>query len=121
MDFSAYINTTPEAISASLRAVAAWTRINQKPSSVAFKTRAGTVLAAQTVRIEYNSGAGEATSEAGKTPVRKLTIFGVKDHPTVTDTDIAEGYRFVLNGDEYRVIDTMLTLGEVQASCEVTG
>lgn len=120
MNFNAWLNN-PVVIDATERASAAWNRIAQKPSSIAFKNRAGTILDVQTVRIEYDSRASESTSAAGEAPVRKLTIFGVKDHATVTDTDIGEGYRFVLDGDEYRVIDTISPIGEIQASCEAVG
>ena len=39
-------------------------------------------------------------------------------HDLFTDTDVAEGYRFILNSQEYRVEALILTLGEVQALCE---
>ena len=120
MDLSAYLSDN-NAIAATNRAAAAWKRINDKPSSVTFKNRADTVLDAQTVRIEYDNRASETDSAAGRGPLRKLTIFGVKDHDTVTDTDIGEGYRFIYDGDEYRVIDVIASIGEVQASCEAIG
>lgn len=120
MDFNAYLSN-PVAIDAQNRASAAWNRIMQKPTTIAFKNKAGTVLDSQVVRIEYDNRASEASSEAGTAPLRKLTIFGVVDHGLIDDTDIGEGYRFVYLGDEYRVIDTMLTIGEIQASCEAVG
>lgn len=104
-----------------LRSALAWKRINDKPTSVAFKPTSGATLAAQTVRIESDSAASAAESAAGAAPRRKVVIFGVRNHATVADTIVAEGYRFVLNNDEYRVIDLILTLGEVQAICEATG
>jgi hypothetical protein len=118
MDLSAYLNDT-NAITAAYRAAAAWTRINDKPSSVAFKKPDGTVLTAQTVRLEYDNRATEAQGSAGKAPVRKLTIFGVRNHATVTNTIVDTGYRFVLDGREYRVVDTIVTIGEIQATAEV--
>ena len=120
VDFSLWLSDTT-AIDVNGRAAAAWKRINDKPASVAFKKPDGTVLAAQTVRLEYDNRASESEAVSGRTPVRKLIIFGVRDHTTVTDTDVAEGYRFVLSGDEYRVVDTIETLGEIQAVCEATG
>lgn len=110
-----------EAIPAANRAAAAWNRINDKPSSVAFKNAAGTIQAAQTVRIEFDSRASESESVAGQTAVRKLTIFGVRGHATIADTDMKEGYRFVLNNDQFRIVDVMYTIGEVQATAEATG
>lgn len=120
VNFSAWLSDTT-AIDANGRAAAAWKRINDKPTSIAFKKTSGTVLAAQTVRLEWDSNATESLSPAGQTAVRKLTIFGVRDHVTVADTDVAEGYRFVYQGDEYRVVDTLLTIGEIQAVAEATG
>lgn len=103
------------------RAALAYARILDKPSSVAFKTPAGTVLTAQTVRLESDNSASLAESEAGRAPRRKLIIFGVRNHATVTDTDMAEGYRFVSGNDEYKVVDIIETLGEVQGIAEAIG
>ncbi len=121
MDFNAFLTDNGGPIPPAFRAAAAWNRIGQKPSEVVFKNRAGTSLAAQTVRIEYDNRASESQSDAGKAPVRKLTIYGVVNHNLIDDTDIDEGYRFVYEGDEYRVVDTITTLGEIQATCEATG
>lgn len=104
-----------------LRAAAAWRRIQDKPTSVTFRKPGGTTLAAQTVRVESADGASIASSAAGNAPVRGVVIFGVRDHATVTSTDVGEGYRFVLGGDEYTVIDVIETLGEVQAVAVAVG
>lgn len=132
------------------RAILTWRRILDKPSSVVFRTPAGTFLAAQTVRLETDSVASPAESAAGLAPRRRLVIFGVKNYPssgvsddplsgqpiglllvltytgavvtTVVDTDIEEGYRFILTNDEYRVVDVLPNLiGEIQAVAEATG
>jgi hypothetical protein len=128
IDFSGWLGNSNNLSSvpsdtAAQRAVRAWRRINDKPSTVAFKPKTGATLAAQTVRIESDNRATEAESAAGKVPVRKLIIFGVRNHPdvTVADTDMKEGYRFVSGTDEYTVIDTIETLGEVQGIAEATG
>lgn len=103
------------------RAALAWRRINDKPSSVAFRTPAGVTLSAQTVRIEPDSAAGMATSDAGAGQVRKAVVFGVRNHATVADTAMDDGYRFVLDGDEYRCVGILKTLGEIQGYFEATG
>jgi hypothetical protein len=103
---------------AAQRAALAWRRINDKPSSVTFRTPAGVTLPAKTVRIEPDSTAGMATSEAGMGQVRKVVVFGVRGHVTVSDTDIDDGYRFVYQGDEYRCVGILTTLGEVQGYFE---
>lgn len=110
-----------DAIPAQNRAAAAWNRINDKPSSVAFKNAAGTIQAAQTVRIEYDNSASQSEDVSGQTAVRKLIVFGVRGHGTITNTDIREGYRFVYDGDEYKCVSTILTIGEIQGIFEVTG
>lgn len=103
------------------RAALAWRRINDKPTEVAFRTPAGTTLSAQTVRIEPDSSAGMATSEAGAGQVRKAVVFGVRNHATIADTVMDDGYRFVLDGDEYRCVGILKTLGEIQGYFEATG
>lgn len=103
------------------RAALAWRRINDKPTSVVFKTPAGATLSAQTVRIEPDNQADMAASEAGMGQVRKIVIFGVRDHATVTDTDIDDGYRFNYQGDEYRCVGILTTIGEIQGYFEATG
>lgn len=110
-----------EAIPAQNRAAAAWNRINDKPVSVAFKLPNGTVLAAQTVRIEYDNSASQSEAPSGQTAVRKLIVFGVRGHSTITDTNVGEGYRFVYQNGEYRVMDVITTIGEIQAIAEVVG
>lgn len=126
VDFSAWLGdggdlaATPTATEAQ-RAALAYRRILDKPSSVAFKTPAGVTLSAQTVRIEPDSSAGMATSEAGTGQVRKAVVFGVCNHATVTDTNLDDGYRFVLEGDEYRCVGILKTLGEIQGYFEATG
>lgn len=111
---------TPTATEAQ-RAALAWRRINDKPSSVVFRTPAGATLAAQTVRIEPDSAAGMATSEAGAGQVRKAVVFGVRNHAAVADTVLDDGYRFVLDGDEYRCVGILETLGEIQGYFESVG
>ena len=120
VDFALWLSDTA-AIPASGRAAAAWARINDKPTSVTFRKPDGTDLSAQTVRLEYDSRVSESETPAGQTPVRKLIIFGVKDHETVADTDIGEDYRFNYQSDAYRVVDIIYTIGEVQAVAEAIG
>lgn len=113
VNFDQWLGTS-EAISPTARAVAAWSRITDKPTSITLK-RLGT---AQTVRVEYSEGGGEAASAAGQGTVRGLVVFGVRDHPVEDDTNIRANDRFVLNNVEFEVKDVVLTLGEKQARCE---
>jgi hypothetical protein len=88
---------------------------------VAFKNAAGTTLAAQTVRVEVDNTASPAESAAGVAPRRRVIVYGVRNHPTLTDTDIREGYRFVLDNDVLRCVDVIITLGEIQGIFESVG
>lgn len=101
-----------------MRADLAYRRITDKPTSVQFRTPAGATLDAQTVRIELDSTASPTMSTAGKNARQRVVVFGIRNHDLFTDTDVAEGYRFILAGQEYRVEALILTLGEVQALCE---
>jgi len=104
-------------VNVAARAEYAWRRINDKPDSVTLyrKTVAQTD---QTVRIESLENMREATGGAGTSSLRGVVVFGVKDHPTVTDTDIQRGDTFLLNDIKYRVVDLVFVPGEVQARCE---
>ena len=103
---------------AATRAALAARRIADKPTSVAFRTPSGSTLSAQSVRVENDSTASPTMSTAGKSAARRVVVFGIRGHATESDTDVAEGYRFILAGDEFRVQAIVLTLGEVQAMCE---
>ena len=107
--------------SASQRAQDAWTRINDKPSSISL-LRDDTLpyLAAQTVRIEYSIARREVSGAGANTSVRAVTVFGIQGHATVADSDIERNDKFELDGDLYSVVNVNKTLiGEVQALCEV--
>lgn len=110
-------------VNAEVRAALAWKRIQDKPSSVTFydpNTEAAIAAGEQTVRLEYDNEAKPLTENlvSGQSPRRLLTILGVRDHASVTDTDVEMGYRFRLSGIDYRVIDVITVPGEVQATAE---
>lgn len=120
LDIGAWLSTGgggPAAQEATRAGLAA-RRIADKPTSVAFRTPSGSTLSAQTVRIESDSSASATMSAAGKNAERRVVVFGIRNHASLPDTDVAEGFRFVWEGEEYRVQAIVLTLGEVQALCE---
>lgn len=84
--------------------------INDKPSVIIIR-RGGTTLAAQTVRIEYNS----TSSKIDANTERELTVFAL---PTA---NIQQGDEFGISGDTvgtiYQVYDKITLIGEVQAYC----
>jgi len=126
LDLSAWTSGTlktaqQRTIQAQRRAADAWQRIADKPTSVVFRTDTGATLTSQTVRVEWDNRAGQANSDAGQTPRMNTIVYGIRDHATLPDTDIAEGYRFVLNGDEYTIQDVILQIGEIQGVAVANG
>lgn len=114
-DFAAWRDDT------TARAEAAWTRIQQRPVSITIR-RGTDMLDEQTVRVELSSSAREdldVRRGLNLLPgVQRAVVFGVRNHPTVADTDIQRGDRFVLAQTEYEVIAVIVLPGEVQATCE---
>ena len=104
-----------------MRADLAYRRITDKPSSIQFRTPAGTTLDAQTVRIELDSTASPTMSTAGKNARQRVVVFGIKGHDLFTDSDIKPGYRFTLWNEEFRCEDVIVTLGEIQGLFEAVG
>jgi hypothetical protein len=104
-------------ISPRTRAIDIWRSIQGAPFVVTFKTPTGT-LAAQTIRIAYDDSATEPASAAGLGAVRPLLLFGVRDHPSQSDTNMKEGYRFVYLNREYTVLDVIVLPGEIRARGE---
>jgi hypothetical protein len=101
------------AISAEKRANLAWRLIQRNPTAITFY-RGSAYLAAQTVRVTFDRYQVEVR-EAGEATVRRVVIFGVQGHATVTDTDIDVGDRFAIDGQLYEVQDVVRLPGSVQA------
>lgn len=120
IDISSWLSTGGggPAGQAATRAALAWRRIQDKPSSIQFRTPAGSTLSAQTLRVENDSTASPTMSTAGKSAARRVVVFGIRNHSSLSDTDIKPGYRFTLWDEEFRVQAIVLTIGEVQAMCE---
>lgn len=118
VDLSAWLADNADAPVASERAVDAWRRINDKPTSITVN-RDGTTLSAQTVRIEYSESERIVTGEAnGMSAIRDVVIFGVKGHPTVANTDLKYGDLFTYDGQIFQVLFPISTIGEIQAVAE---
>lgn len=103
--------------SAAAKATEAWNAILDDSTSVVI-TRNGSNLAAQTVRIEYQTWVTEDKGDMAEASRRSVWVFGVRDHPTVTDTNLQNGDKFVLNGNLYRVRDVLFLPGEIYADGE---
>lgn len=95
----------------------AWTAIQDKPCEIVI-LRGNENLDAQTVRVEYSSGASKFRAPV-TTPGRQgVTVFGIRDHASLEDTDIKSKDRFLFDGKMFEVIQTYNTIGEIQAVCE---
>ena|SRR3989304_6974753 len=117
MSLQDWLATSDHVIDPALRAVLAWRRITASPYSVVVR-RNGTPLAAQTVRIEYSPTAHVEDAEVSDPGTTMVTIFGVEDHPTVTDTNLQRGDRFTYLNTVYQVIVVNHMPGEIQARAE---
>lgn len=115
-NFDAYFGDSGE-IDDGSRAVDAWSRIQADTSSVVI-VRDGPSLAAQTVRVEFSGTGEESQNATGRSGRQRVVIFGVKNHPTVTDTNIQARDRFVINEKQFEVITVITPPGEVQAFAE---
>lgn len=115
-DFDSYFGDT-EAIREADRAVDAWSRINADATIITI-IRDAAPLSNQTVRVEFSGTGEEASSDAGRTGRQRCVIFGVVNHPSVTDTDIERGDRFAINKKQFEVISVITPPGEMQAFCE---
>lgn len=116
MDINAFLGTG-QATNARERAAAAWRRISEKYTDVVLYRREAP-MESQRVRIEYSETIRERAGGAGKSSVRDVIVFGVRGHSAVPDTNIQRDDWFAYEGTRFRVIDLVLTVGEVQARCE---
>ncbi len=115
-DIGAYLTQHRwQSIDAGARAVRAWQRIQDRPTSITV-FRLDT---AQTVRIEYRQPTEQQVS-IGAAARQVVTVFGVVGHPdeTIADTDVQRGDRFVLGESEYEIVEVVYYPGELQATGE---
>lgn len=103
-------------IDATQRAIDTWERILRKPASVAL-LRGNQTLSDQTVRITFDNPRSTARGDSGGQYTDRVgVIYGVKDHPTVADTNIKAGDRFAVGTTIYEVMDVMRHPGAIHAS-----
>lgn len=116
-DFTAWVSEERERV----RALDAWLRIQEQPTSITIR-RGTETLDPQTVRVEVGDSAREdldVRRGLNVLPgVQRAVLFGVRNHPTESDTDVRRGDRFVIGATEYEVIAVIEAAGEVQAVCE---
>lgn len=118
VDINNWLNTGNNAPNSTQRAVDAWRRIQDKPATITV-IRGETTLTTQTVRIEYSESERVVTGEAnGMSAIRDVVVFGVKNHPTVANTNLQYGDQFAYDGQIFKIVFVMSTIGEIQANAE---
>lgn len=111
-----------DAIDEASRAADAWRVIQRSPDSITIDRGTDTTLSAQTVAIEYGNTSTESRSDgAGQTSQSDVIVFGIRNHATLTDTDIEQGDQFEWNGHFFRVVEVRLLPGEIQATAVAYG
>lgn len=77
--------------------------IADKSTSVVV-TRDGAQLVAQTVRLEPIGNPAQRTATGALVGAGAVMVLGYKGHPTVTDTNLTRGDRFLSGGMMYEVV-----------------
>lgn len=98
-DLDAWVGTADRATS-----IAAL--IALKPTSITI-VRAGSTLAAQTVRLETLASQRQVAGQGGVTHMIDALALGYRNHPTIADTDMQAGDRFTADGVAYEVVAVM--------------
>ena len=124
IDFGALISGANSIVATQwqIRAQIEWSRIQDKPIDVEL-IRGATTLPTQTVRIEYdNRTPSDASDASGISAFKSMYVFGVRGHPEIDDLDIDAWDIFVLDDQEYTVINVnKRIIGQIQAYCEAVG
>lgn len=102
------------------RAVAAWRRIQEKPSTLTV-VRLTPITGARTthevtVRLEFDNNSDEyaTVGTMGVNIMGECLVFGVRDHPTEPDCDLRRDDVFYYEGFNFRIINVIPTIGELQ-------
>lgn len=112
-DFDAFVR-----IDSRSRAEDAWDRIMMQPTDLVVR-RQSSNLPVQVVRVEIDNTHTEIMGNGGATGKQGAVVFGVRNHPTVPDTDIQRDDVFAYEGMRFRVVSVMRLPGQVQANCEM--
>lgn len=83
--------------------------------------RGSTTLPAQTVRLDTGGPSPRQVNTPNTaTASLQMVLLGYKAHPTIADTDVERGDRFLYGGERYRVIQVLPeTPGRLVAIAEV--
>lgn len=117
LNFNAWMGSDAIRIDAETRAILAYARILDKPDEVSFY-RDGVDIAAQTVRIDPTTSASQEQLPGGDVSRQRVTLLGIRQHPTLDDTDMRVGDRFWIGSVEYEIVFVSHLPGEVQGIAE---
>jgi hypothetical protein len=126
LGFDEWVSGGDSPMSESLYAVRAWRLIQRKPVSITIKRGKTTVLAAQTVRVEFSNFERTAEGASGAVSIKRdIIVFGVKGHPNeaIPDTNIKKSDLFEYEDESgaiqsMKVLDVVKVKGGIQAHCE---
>lgn len=107
------------AINETTRARLAKRRIDRDPVTLAIVRNGGANPAEQAVRIVMDGRTSPQILDSGDGVTanrRDGLLFGIRNHPTESDTDVQRGDLFRLNGQLYLVEAVTFLPGEVQAN-----
>lgn len=123
VNFNSWLAASASAVQAqqASRAVASWNAILDNPFTVNFFTTDGAWYGNQTMRIEHDDRARPLDSEAGMGHIRYVTLFGIRNHPTIANTVVESGWRFWIGDDEYTCLDPIFHDFEVQVTAQKYG
>lgn len=77
-----------------------------KPTSITIR-RGSSTLSAQTVRLETLASQRMVVGEGGVTHQIDGHLQGYRNHPTIADTNVKAGDRFVADGTAFEVISIL--------------
>lgn len=77
--------------------------ISERPTTITVR-RGSSTLAAQTVRIDALSQPRQVEAEGGLVAIAQALVIGYAGHPTITDTDLQVGDRFMADGRSYEIV-----------------
>lgn len=118
MTFSSWLQRNGNRqVDSSLRAIHAWNRIQQNPTSIEVE-RGGVTQSPQTVRVSYNTRTQEEAFAGGESARLRLVLFGIRDHPEEADTDLQRGDVVYLNQQAWVVQVIAYYPGQIQALAE---
>ena len=86
--------------------------ISEQPVSIIVDREHVGKLAAQTVRIDALRTPRQVQAEGGVVITADALVVGYAGHPTIADTDLQPGDRFVADGRAYEIVGILPALAD---------